>query len=130
MAILDIENDIISQLQSSITELKVEGFPENSSEYKLLHPKGAILVRFQGASYSLPNEAGFIQQTSNLEFNLTLMIKGLRNKNGAYNYIDSIITALTGFQGMYPTKVAFLTEDVGIWRYSLVFVVPGENYSL
>jgi hypothetical protein len=129
MAILTIENDIITQLQSSITDLKIECYPENPAEYKLLHPKGAVLVRFQGASYSKPTETVFIQQDVSLEFNITLMVKGLRDKNGAYNYIDSIISALTGHNGMYPTKVAFLTEEAGIWRYSIIFTVPTENYS-
>lgn len=133
MAILDIENSIINQLQSSITDLKIEGYPENPAEYKLLHPKGAVLVRFQGAKYSVPTEEEFIQQTATLNFNLALMIKGLRDRNGAYSHIDDVISALSGYSPagcgmMYPAEVNFLTEDAGIWRYSVIFSVPVENY--
>lgn len=129
MAILDIENNIITKLQANINDLRVEAFPDNPAEYRMLHSRGAVLVRFQGADYNIPTEKAFIQQTTVLEFNLTLIIKGLRDKNGAYNYIDAIISVLTGFNGMYPTKVSFLTEDAGIWRYSIIFALPGENYS-
>lgn len=133
MAILDIENDIISQLQTNITELKVEGYPENPTAYKLIHPKGAVLVRYQGASYSTPGENSFVQQTGNLDFNLTLMIRGLRDKNGAYNYIDSVLSALTGYTPtdcgkMYPTRVGFSGEAGGVYRYVFSFSVPIENY--
>ncbi len=134
MAIITIENDIISQLQSSITDLKIEGFPENIAEYKLIHPKGAVLVRFQGASYGSPEGNCFIQQTGTLDFNLVLMVRGLRDKNGSYNYIDSVLSVLTGYAPtdcgkMYATRVAFSGEAGGIYRYALNFSVPIENYS-
>jgi len=134
MAILNIENDIISQLQGSITDLRVENFPENLAEYKLLHPKGAVLVRFQGANYDRPAEDSFVQQAGTLDFNLVLMVRGLRDKNGAYNYIDSVISALSGYNPagcgkMYPTRVSFSGEAAGIYRYAFSFSVPTENYS-
>ena len=134
MTIQTIENDIISQLQANITELKIEGFPENSSKYTLLHPKGAILVHFKGSSYEKPEEKSFIQQVSALNFGLTLIIKGLRDKDGAYSYIDTVISALTGYTPtgcgkMYPIDTDFLKEEDGLWKYSLNFTVPTENFS-
>jgi len=134
MNINTVENDIIAQLQSNITGLKIEGFPDNPSKYKLIHPKGAVLVHFQSANYNEPLEVNFIQQTVNLEIRLALLIKGLRDKNGAYTYINSIMATLTGFTPtdcgkMYPVKVNFLTEDNGIWQYAFSFSVTSENYS-
>ena len=134
MAINTIKNDIITQLKSSISDLKVEEFPDKPAEYKLIHSKGAVLVHFLGTNYNEPDEQGFIQQTANLRFGLTLMIKGLRDKNGAYAYIDSIISTLTGFTPtgctkMYPVRVGFLTENDGVWQYTFTFVAPTENYS-
>ncbi len=129
-----IEKDIIDQLQANITGIKIEGFPDSPAEYKLLHPKGAVLVHFQGGNYSIPEENSFIQQAVSLDFALTLIIKGLRDKNGAYSYINSIISALTGFapaqcNKMYLTKVEFLGEDRGLWHYAFSFSVPTGNYS-
>ena len=132
MDISKIENEIISTLQASLPELKVEGCAESPSEYKLLHPKGAVLVRFQEAAFSAPQESAFIQQETTLIFNLNLMVKGLRDKNGAYSHINEILTALTGYTPgecgkMYPTKVFFLREAAGIWEYSINFAVPAVN---
>lgn len=134
MAILTIENDIINQLKSSINDLKVEGYQENPAEYKLIHPKGAVLVRFNGANYSKSEAGAVIQQAGKLEFNLTLIIRGLRDRNEAYTYLDSVISALTGYVPMgcgkmYLTRVAYSGEVGGIYRYVFYFSVPVENYS-
>ena len=112
MNINTIENDIIARLRDNISERKIEGFPDKPDEYRLIHPRGAVLVRFNGANYNKPLETNSIQQEVNLNFSLTLIIKGLRDKNGAYTYIDSINSALTGFAPtgclkMYPVKVDF-----------------------
>ena len=135
MNIYSIENEIIEQLQDNITDLKTEAYPEKPSEYRLIHPKGAILVHFKGSHYDKPEEGNLIQQIISLNFSLTLMIKGLRDKNGAYTYISEIISVLTGFiptncGKMYPVNTDFLQEDGGVWKYSLNFTVPAENYGI
>lgn len=136
MNILTIENDIITTLAAALPALKVEGFPENTEQYRLLHPKGAVLVRFLEAVYSAPQETAFTQQEAVLTFNLTLMVKGLRDKQeaagGAYGYVDAINTALTGYAPtgcgrMYPVKERFVREKDGVLEYSLNFGVPVEN---
>ena len=133
MALNTIINDIITQLDSALS-LKVEGFPDNPGEYKLLHPKGAILVSFNNSSYTSPESFEFIQQVRTLEIGLTLIIKGLRDKNGAYIYLDLINDTLTGFKPtgctqMYPVSDSFLTEDNGLWQYALSYRMTTENYS-
>ena len=82
----------------------------------------------------MPDNTMFIQQEINMDFSLTLMVKGLRDRNGAYAYIDSIISVLTGYaptgcRKMYPINTNFLIEDNGIWKYRLNFTVPTENHS-
>jgi hypothetical protein len=132
MNILTVENDIITALQSALPDLKVEGFPDNPVQYRLLHPKGAVLVRFQEAVCAAAKEAAFVQQEVTMMFNLTVKIRGLRDKNGAYSYIERVFAALTGFSPsgcgkMYPVNTVFLRETSGIWEYSLNFAVPAEN---
>jgi hypothetical protein len=134
MAINTIEQAIITQLETYITTLQVEGFPDKPSEYRLLHPTGAILVSYNGSNFSTPEGAGFILQTQNLEFSITVIVRNLRDKNGAYSHIDSIISTLTGFSPggcgkMYPTTVTFLNESNGIWQYGMTFMAPSENYN-
>lgn len=134
MVINTIINDIVDKLKDNITDLKVEHFPDNIDEYRLIHSKGAILVAFRGYSDSEPEELGFIQQITTIEIGINLVVTGLRDKNGAYSYIDSIRAALTGFTPtdcfkMYPVSADFLNEDAGRWEYGLIFRTTTDNFS-
>ena len=134
MAIKTIEDDIKSKLESSISDLKIDSFPDKG-DYQLMHPKGAVLVDYSGTKYAEPELTEFIQQTVIYNFSTTLIVKGLRDKDGAYSHIDSIISALTGYKPtdcvtMYPTSVDFYGEESGIFRYDISFDVLSENYSI
>lgn len=132
MGIETIENEIIAHLEGSISSLKIEGFPEKPNEYQLIHPKGAILVSYTNSSFD--EQSGFesIQQTEEMEFALLLMIRGLRDKNGAYTYIDTIKNVLTGFEPtgctkIFPTDISFLREENAVWYYTMGFKTSLEN---
>lgn len=136
MLIKDIENSIIQRLKEQIKDVHIEGFPEKPSEYKLIHPVGALLVHYQGASYSEPKSLGCILQDKKLEFSITIVMKNLRSPkdahSGAYYYIDAINHVLSGFKldgcsKMYPTKEDFLGEDNGIWQYGINFALHSQN---
>jgi len=128
MAIKEIENQIIDRLKAKIPDLHIEGFPEKPAEFRLVHPKGAILVHYQGGNYSESKSLGCIYQDKKLEFSTTVVTRHLRTHEGAYGYIDKIREILTGFKPencskMYPVKEEFLAEDNGIWQYSINFVL-------
>jgi hypothetical protein len=134
MSIETIETDIINKLKTEIPDLKVEGFPDRWNEYRMIHPKGAILVQYTGSRF-VDTELGFqsVQQLRNLEFGIVLIIKGLRDRTGAYTYIDSIVSTLTGFEPtdclkMYPVSDDFLAEENGVFYYELKFIIPIENF--
>jgi len=137
MNISDIENQIISRLKSKIKDVQVQGFPEKPSEFRLIHPIGALLVHYQGASYSEPKSLGCIVQISKLEFSITIVMKNLRSiqdgsYQGAYGYIDMVKQVLTGYKidgctKIYPVKEDFLGEDNGIWQYGINFVLTSQN---
>jgi hypothetical protein len=60
------------------------------------------------------------------------LVRGLRDKTGAYSYIDTVKNALTGFEPvgctkMYPTDISFLKEENSIWYYTLGFKTTLEN---
>ena len=123
-----IENQIIERIKQDIPELHVEGFPEKPAEFRLTHPKGAILVHYQGANYSESKSIGYIVQDKKLEFSVTVVTRNLRNHEGSYYYLDKILQILTGYKPdncskMQPSKEAFLSEDAGIWQYSINFLV-------
>jgi hypothetical protein len=135
MGIKEIEDDIINQLQNNITDLIVENFPDNTSKYTLNHENGAILVGFSGVNYTEPDDLEDIKQIKTLEFILFLLIRGIRDKNGGYKYLDSMEETLTGYapegcRKMYPTDISFVHEDNGIWQYSMTFKTSMENYEI
>jgi hypothetical protein len=126
MNINDIENSIIERLRSKISDLHIEGFPEKPAEFRLIHPKGAILVHYQGGNYSESKSIDCIYQDKKLEFSITIVMKHLRTHEGAYEYLDIVRQILTGFKPencskMIPTKEEFIGEDNGIWQYSINF---------
>jgi len=126
MTINEIENQIIERIKSRIPELHIEGYPEKPSEFRLIHSKGAILVHYQGGNYSESNSLGYIVQDKKLEYSLTVVTRGLRNNEGSYFYLDKIRQVLTGYKPpncskMKPVKDEFISEENGIWQYSINF---------
>jgi len=126
MTIIEIENQIIEQIKSQINDLHIQGFPEKPSEFRLTHPKGAILVHYQGGNYSESKSLGYMVQDKKLEFSVTVITKNLRSHEGSYFYLDKVRQILTGYRPdncskMQPIKEDFLSEDNGIWQYSINF---------
>jgi hypothetical protein len=121
-----IENAIIERLKGKITDLKTEGFPENPDEYKLTHPKGAILVGYYGSDFSEPFSDEDVMQDEDMQFGMEIQIRGLRHKNGAYKAIKRIRRALQGFEidgckAMRPKAIKFVSQETGIWTYLFIF---------
>ena len=130
--ITEIENQIITRIKENIPELHVEGFPEKPSEFRLTHPKGAILVHYQSGNYSQSKSIGYIVQGKKLEFSITIVTKNLRSHEGAYFYLDKIRQILTGYRPdncskMQPIKENFLMENNGIWQYAINFSLITQN---
>jgi phage gp37-like protein len=132
MNIKDVEDAIINRLKSSITDLQIEGFPEDFDQYQFIHPKGAILVAYSGSDYTKSAVLDRISQVQTLHFDILLISRGLRTHTGAYAYLDSIRASLTGYQPtglskIWLTKEEFVDEQTGIWRYSISVSVNGRN---
>jgi hypothetical protein len=128
VTIADIEQAIIERLRVKIQGLLIEGFPEKPSEYKLLHPKGALLVSYAGSTFSEPKPTDIVFQERKVEFDITVAMRHLRSHEGAYAYLDAVRIALAGFRiagcsKMYPTKESFLSEDSNIWQYVMTFAM-------
>ncbi|KKP40307.1 MAG: hypothetical protein UR30_C0005G0088 [Candidatus Peregrinibacteria bacterium GW2011_GWC2_33_13] len=126
MTINEIENQIIERIKSQIQDLHIEGFPEKPSEFKLTHAKGAILIHYQGGNYSESKSLGYIIQDKKLEFSVTIVTKNLRSHEGSYFYLDKVRQILTGYRPancskMQPVKEEFISENNGIWQYSINF---------
>lgn len=127
MNIETIETQIVEKLKSKLTDLLIDSFPEKPQEFVFTHPKGAILVHYQGANYNNSESVGAIFQNKKMEFAITIITRTLRTKNsGAYSLLEQVKSILTGFRidgctKMYPAKEGFLSENNGIWQYSINF---------
>ena len=104
MNIREIENSIITKLQENFSDFQVAGFPEKPSEYVLLHPIGAILVRYNGGSYSNTNTISYLSQEKKLEFSVTVVTRNLRSNNGSYETLDKVRNVLCGYKILGCTK--------------------------
>lgn len=135
MTIKEIENSIIEKLNTNITDLKVEGYPESPDAYRLNHPKGAVLAHYFGSDFGEPllgdEPSDFVAQEEKELFVVTLSIRGLRTHQGAYDYINGIKDILTGYQPidslkckkMYPKQIRFISQMDGVWTYKILFSV-------
>lgn len=128
MRIGEIEKAIIERLKAKIDNVQIEGFPEKGTEYPLLHHKGAILVVYAGANYSEPKTIEAVVQERKMQFDLYVLLRNLRFHEGAYEMLEKVRLALTGFRPkgaskMYPVREAFVDYENGIWYYVISFVV-------
>ncbi len=133
MAIADIESTIISILQTALPDIQIEGFPERPSDYKLMHPIGALLVRYAGAKYGEPLTTNTCMQWRTIEFEIILIMRHLRRDyEGAYAYIDTVRSALIGYaingQKFYGVKEEFITEMAGVWQFGITFAIKQMSF--
>jgi len=126
MTILEIEQAIINRLKEKIQGIEIDSFPEKPDEYNLLHPKGALLVRYVGSNYAEPFATDVIAQDRKVNFEVNVVMRHLTSHEGIYAYLDAVRIALTGFKPphcskMYPVREEFITEKAGIWHYAITF---------
>ena len=136
MTTLEIENAIIDRLKSQVAGLHIQGFAQNADEFAVKHPAGAALVMYGGSNYTSPSSLAAISQNRKMEFDIILLFKNLRVQDGghagAYEYLDDIRSALTGYKindcsKMYPIRESYIDEESGVWRYGMTFELLTDN---
>lgn len=144
MDLKPIEQDIVTRLKAIVApnnEVEIQAFPDNPNEYNLIHPGGALLVRFNGIAYQTPdpNNQKFLTQDGLFQWIIVEMQRNLSLKGanqGVYELIESVRAALTGYtistlsdaSVMYPTGVQFVSEDQGKWVYQSSFVFSHPDH--
>lgn len=126
MYIQEIENQIIERLQNTNPDLQVESFPANFAEWPFTHSVGAILVRYQGSSFSESQSIGLVLQDEKIDFTVCIGLRYLNNFQEAYTHLLSVKKALTGYKiegctKLQATKAEFITEEnTDLW-YGITF---------
>ncbi len=117
---------VIAQLETGITTIPVSPFPDSPDNYMLTHKFGEVLVYYLRSVFDPPQSDNLVIQKERVEFDITLVIRQLKEAKGAYAYLDLIKSTLSGYQltghsQMYPVRLEFLRETNGIWEYRYIF---------
>lgn len=117
---------IVDRLKTAMgRDLMVELFPENPAQYRLNHPRGAVLVAFGKSTFGGSEATDAMFQERNLVISLTLVFRQLNGKDGAVSYLDCIRDTLTGWwpphcdQACRPVSERFIGHLQGVWQYGL-----------
>ena len=124
-ATLPILDALRRHLQAALPAYAVELFPDNPSAYRFIHPKGAVLIGYQGSKFTRIEGLGGIAQQRDITLHLTVFARGLNHSGAALDLLDALRLAVTGYAPPHclPCHLlseAFLGEDGGTWQYELL----------
>jgi hypothetical protein len=143
MDIKELETAIVTKIKEALPDLLVEAYPDHPSSFKMIHPKGAILVHYSGSRFLPSLFEEVIVQERKVSYDLILLNRSLRSNGGIYDTMDKVREALTGFQvavpltsegedplrtnvlplatKFYPLEEEFILEENGLWQYGMRF---------
>lgn len=119
---------MLAKLQHDVGhELMVELFPENPLQYRLNHPRGAVLLAYGKSTFGHSESTDAIVQSRNVVLRLTLIFRQLNGTTGVVRYLDRLRTCLTGWyppnadQACRPIAEQFIGHQNGVWQYAQDF---------
>lgn len=122
-----LENAICERLNERLCDGEAQLYPDNPDNWDpIWRGEYAVLVRYNGSSFSGPEaqEIGACSQAT--EIALTILTRGLRGNSGATGALKACRDALTGFRpeggaALMPQREGFVLHDGDLWRYEQVF---------
>lgn len=121
---LTIIDAVVARLKAAFTDLAVEYFPDKPAEYRLNHPRGALLVSYLGSQFDTTVDVTYIAQPRTVKLSVTVILRQLNGRGGAVDVVDVVRQALVGFRPPDCRKVwamseKFLGETAGLWQYAV-----------
>lgn len=121
---LQIIDAIKGRLNAKFPMLAVEHFPDKPDEYRLNHPRGALLVSHLGSKFDETVATDVIAQPRHQKFSVTVVLRQLNGRGGAQDISDQVILTLAGFKPPDCKKMSivserYLGEEAGIWQYAV-----------
>lgn len=117
---------IVGRLKTAFgAELGVELFPENPAQFRLNHPRGAVLVAYGRSTFGDSEATDAMFQQRNLVFRLTLVFRQLNGRDGVTSYLDRVRDNLAGWYAPHcdmacrPVAEHFIGHLQGVWQYGL-----------
>jgi len=120
-----VETALVARLAAALPELAVEAYAGPPEDYKLTHPRGALITRYEGSAFAPPKAPDAMIQPRTLRWRLTLLLRDLRAPRRAYEALEAVRLAVQNW-GRAETGGAFrMLADAfegaehGVWRYSV-----------
>ncbi len=137
MSLKSHETAIIDHLKTEVAGAQIEAFPDNPKKYMMNLPDSVVLVVYRGSSYSDNKGGNVVVQDRRHEWECVIVNRNLGRKAdkahaNAYDLLDAVRSALTGFQiagftKTYPIREGFQSETGGIWQYGITFAYNGTH---
>lgn len=125
MSTLQIIDAVVARLKARQAHLAVEYFPERPLEYRLNHPKGALLVSYAGSQFGETVDLSYVCQPQTLKLAITVILRQLNGRGGAVDELDALRRAIIGYKPpncrrkIWALSEKFLGENAGLWQYAL-----------
>lgn len=121
---LQVIDAVVKRLAVKLPHLAVEYFPDKPSEYRLNHPKGALLVSYLGSQFDKTVDVAYVAQPRTVKLSVTVVLRQLNGKGGAVDVVDLVRAALVGFRlpdcrKVWAVSEKFLGETAGLWQYAV-----------
>ena len=134
-ATLPILKDVAAHIQSKMPDVETRLFPDDPKTYRFVHPKGAVLVGYQGSSFIKPHDTHAIVQQRTLTLHLTVFGRGVHNDAGTLELLDRLRLAITGHKPVDCNKIhlqaeSFVDEGGGVWQYQLIVQTETQQVEL
>jgi hypothetical protein len=108
---------ISDRLKTYITGLEIARFPDKPGDYRLRHPRGALLVHY----------AGSMEEKVRLPRFAVRVVA--RFERDALRFLEAARLILNGWQAPGFSRLVFLGDEFveekqGVWAYDIAFTVP------
>lgn len=122
---LTILQDVLTHLQSELANYEVRLFPDNPTNYRFIHPHGAVLIGYHGSQFEKSISTDLVVQERAINLYFTVFGRGLNGDGEALDLLDLLRASVIGFKPVhcslpiYLISEKFLDEDAGAWQYEL-----------
>ena len=130
--IAEIETALVDRVKEILAPFgfAIEPFPDNPDNHPMTHPKGVVMVINKGSTYNPPETTSRAIQQRTLSFELTVLVKNLRQHQGAYPVIDALAYGLAGWVapgaifGARLERDSFVDKSASVWTWVLQVGIP------
>lgn len=149
--IADVKKYFKEQLETAMESLTAKNkvdvdYPLTVEDYKLNHPKGALLVVYKGDEFKPSKVDKFQVQDRDIQIGVIVVARHKMDTMAPEEYIDFVRKAMTGkdlFEAfpfdaetdsgyiidrpdskVYPAESEWIKEDQQIWWYGITFIAP------